>query len=245
MSKTLTALICVVLVMAGSGCEKGLRAEDDPVSSRRAGDTKLRSECENQLKHLGLVIRTYARESEGQRFPALSPETGRLAFGNNGVIYPEYLTDLGLLVCPADEDQKLLMSPVTGQDPAVMLDDHSYYYLGYAVQNEADVDRFAKAYQERVEKGQKFDKDLDTPQGPLFFLREGIGRFLITDINSTDDGLRAQAAIPLLIERPDNHEPPGGNVLFLDGHVEFIRYGERWPMTKTVLDTLRSLEGME
>ncbi len=66
--------------------------------------------------------------------------------------------------------------------------------------------------------------------------REGIERFLITNINDPAAGTRAQSAIPLMYDdyggdEPNimNHVPGGGNVLYLDGHVDFLRYPSESP----------------
>jgi prepilin-type N-terminal cleavage/methylation domain-containing protein/prepilin-type processing-associated H-X9-DG protein len=87
----------------------------------------------------------------------------------------------------------------------------------------------------------------------LFRLREGIERFLITDINDTGRGSNAQSELPLMMDgwaqskkvaddggtNDDdpvggipvfNHVPGGANVLFMDGHTRFIRYNERFPV---------------
>jgi prepilin-type N-terminal cleavage/methylation domain-containing protein/prepilin-type processing-associated H-X9-DG protein len=61
-------------------------------------------------------------------------------------------------------------------------------------------------------------------------LREGIERFLITDINNPGASAEAQSTIfiafdLLATEAEDfNHVPGGSNVLFLDGHAQFSRY---------------------
>lgn len=67
-------------------------------------------------------------------------------------------------------------------------------------------------------------------------LREGVERFLITDINNPAASANAQSTIPIMWDRfvisnqsqyttRFNHLPGGGNVLYLDGHVEFLK----WP----------------
>lgn len=75
-------------------------------------------------------------------------------------------------------------------------------------------------------------------------LRDGIERFLVTDINSPAAGARAQSELPIFwdtfgsSEFSDNeagtvtfnHLPGGCNVLYMDGHVEFIRYPGRFPI---------------
>ncbi|MCF6284527.1 MAG: DUF1559 domain-containing protein [Candidatus Hydrogenedentes bacterium] len=79
----------------------------------------------------------------------------------------------------------------------------------------------------------------------LFRLREGIERFLITDINNPAASAQSSSTIPLMWDHATtnvidfSHIPGGGNVLYLDGHVEYLRYpADRFPMT---LDSARTL----
>ncbi|NIA13990.1 MAG: DUF1559 domain-containing protein [Nitrospiraceae bacterium] len=64
----------------------------------------------------------------------------------------------------------------------------------------------------------------------IYRLREGIERFMITDINNPAASAMAQSEIPIMADvagtKPElfNHIPGGSNQLFLDGHVEFQRY---------------------
>jgi len=61
-------------------------------------------------------------------------------------------------------------------------------------------------------------------------LREGIERFLITDINNPAGSAQAQSEIQVMTDlvaaAPElyNHIPGGANVLHMDGHVSFIKY---------------------
>ncbi len=81
-------------------------------------------------------------------------------------------------------------------------------------------------------------------------LREGIERFFITDINNPAAGAAAQSNLFVLwdawghddpdVDDPEwgggqgvavfNHVPGGSNVLFMDGHVRFLRYNEGAPI---------------
>ncbi len=69
----------------------------------------------------------------------------------------------------------------------------------------------------------------------VFRLREGIERFLITDINSPAANAEAQSRLWIMsdfvIAKPDffSHVPGGCNLLHMDGHVEFRRYEEEGP----------------
>lgn len=75
----------------------------------------------------------------------------------------------------------------------------------------------------------------------LYRLREGIERFFITDINNPAASAQAQSELPIMHDMlastivmdgatVANHVPGGGNVLFMDGHVEFVRYPGIWPI---------------
>lgn len=70
----------------------------------------------------------------------------------------------------------------------------------------------------------------------LYRLREGIERFLITDINNPSASAKAQSEVPIMWDQlatnPQayNHIPGGANVLYLDGHVKFLRYPGEAPV---------------
>jgi prepilin-type N-terminal cleavage/methylation domain-containing protein/prepilin-type processing-associated H-X9-DG protein len=64
----------------------------------------------------------------------------------------------------------------------------------------------------------------------IFRLREGIERFFITDINNAGASAQSQSDVTLMHDAVSeevthfNHVPGGANVLFLDGHVEFMKW---------------------
>lgn len=70
-------------------------------------------------------------------------------------------------------------------------------------------------------------------------LREGIERFLITDINNAGATARAQSEIFIMWDRISttaadfNHVPGGSNILYLDGHCEFIKFPGEVPVQRT------------
>ena len=88
----------------------------------------------------------------------------------------------------------------------------------------------------------KLDSDVTSPLfypgsgnsggNTIYRLREGIERFLITDINNPAATARAQSEIVIMSDLLSNtgadalfnHIPGGCNVLYLDGHVSFLRY---------------------
>ena len=66
--------------------------------------------------------------------------------------------------------------------------------------------------------------------GKILRLREGIERFFITDINNAAGSAVAQSNLPAMWDslstdpQDTAHIPGGANVLYADGHVEFIKY---------------------
>jgi len=210
----------------------------------RSREASRRASCQNNLKQMGIVYKMFANESKDMKFPHLSGTPGQLMSAKKE-IYPEYLTDVNVLICPSLPDGEKWREKKEGA-----IDDESYFYLGYAVNNEVELLSFCDAYKERILGGQ-LDGDLQVPEGKgscggsvLYQLREGIERFYITDINNPAASAQAQSSIPILIERPENHVPKGGNVLYMDGHVEFLKYGTKWPMTDKTINALLELDAM-
>jgi prepilin-type processing-associated H-X9-DG protein len=89
----------------------------------------------------------------------------------------------------------------------------------------------------------------------LYALKEGIERFFITDINNPAGSAQAQSSLPVYFDgiyaavnangtantnnasvqtSIYNHVPGGCNVLFMDGHVEFLKYPGEFPVTRPV-----------
>ena len=99
------------------------------------------------------------------------------------------------------------------------------------------------------------DEDLSIDHSTLgsmtaYRLREGIERFFITDINNPAASALAQSEIAVqfdfvVMEAEDfNHVPGGGNVLFMDGHVEFLRYPSEHPVSRafaSIINAARNL----
>ena len=73
----------------------------------------------------------------------------------------------------------------------------------------------------------------NSPGGTIFRFREGIERFMITDINNPGASAMAQSELAVSWDwiAPNiwelslyNHIPGGVNILFMDGHVKFFKY---------------------
>ncbi|HNZ48183.1 MAG TPA: prepilin-type N-terminal cleavage/methylation domain-containing protein [Candidatus Hydrogenedentes bacterium] len=274
----------------------------------RAREAARRSSCQNNLKQWGLIYKMYANEDKGQMFPPIAATyfnnpldlTGghdaAIAIGPRlSAVYPEYLTDPAILICPSDGNNSVDSLKDSNGDWVFAhyvnyLDEHgwsmdeSYAYFGYvmdkaenkpewrdtlansapnittllgilpnpaAVQTSAIVPiQVGKAVDEvlmRFLSGSReaMDKDIENVFAPggtipmgngngstVYRLREGIERFLITDINNPAASAMAQSTVQVMFDmfgagaavQYFNHVPGGCNVLYMDGHVEFIRY---------------------
>lgn len=79
----------------------------------------------------------------------------------------------------------------------------------------------------------------------LYRLRQGIERFLITDINNPAASAKAQSNVFVMYDNVShdpsqfNHVPGGSNVLYMDGHVEFVRYPGKPPINKKMSAIMR------
>ncbi len=129
----------------------------------RARESARRASCANNLKQMGVIFKMYSNEDPGERFPPVLAignvnkvncddpalpvvDTGDLlaAAPDMRTIYPEYLTDPAVLLCPSDANTEAefwindvtgephLNLPCDGGDGLVEADD-SYVYLGYVL----------------------------------------------------------------------------------------------------------------
>jgi prepilin-type processing-associated H-X9-DG protein len=246
--------IVAIVVAVGMFFMIGMMAAIMLPALARAREAARRASCQNNLKQVGLVMKMYANESKGERFPALSSEPGNLMMANvqpdsvTGNIHPEFLTDLSVLICPSDSDDSMTVP--------TDLRDHSYWYLGYVITNQAELESFHYAYMRITAEGGEFADDIEVGAGRgsggldrLLRLREGVERFFIDNISDAAASARLQSEIPIMMDRMSSeyeahHIPGGGNVLFMDGHVEYIKF-PNWPYTPEAVELLHEMDALD
>jgi prepilin-type N-terminal cleavage/methylation domain-containing protein/prepilin-type processing-associated H-X9-DG protein len=241
----------------------------------RARESARRASCQNNLKQMGLVFKMYANESKGEKYPKMKVlncdadiQPWNAVFEPEQ-LFPEYLTDLNVLICPSNADGATALEHWDqGNTPSPLWEDvpgfsnngivepceinvEPYYYYGYALSDDmfgdpVDFTNFEAAIEaladvvdggdlDAVDEDWPMEDDMGAPvpvggYDAVLRLREGIERFFITDINNAAASSEAQSEIAVMhdaiSEEPlhYNHIPGGSNVLYLDGHVEFIKY---------------------
>ena len=236
----------------------------------RAREAARRASCQNNLKQWGLIFKMYANEWDGKLPPIADaqmpcPNTDDGAGGAIGFsgcphgysIYPEYLTDMNIWVCPSDEDNRRAFydggpygtgsfNDADGNPIIECFDGISYVYLGWVIMNDDEVTAAAELVLDLILGNISPDEDFSVEDNEyvgdhtFYRLREGIERFMVTDINNPAASAVAQSEMPVqwdwlgVVPASFNHVPGGCNVLFLDGHVEFIKYPGEFPVTETM-----------
>lgn len=215
---------------------------------------------------------------------------GAVAFGmDTPAVYPEYLSDPSVLLCPSDSEPDTALGDGDGlwynQDVLISTGAHeldpcaftpeSYIYMAWALSDQPGKDYlaagadpndsgvnaanivgayvsadFITAFSTQtyyVSQGlASYDVDIAGGSVSVPRTREGVERFFITDINNPGASARAQSNIAVMFDFIStvpalfNHVPGGSNVLYMDGHVGFVKYPGSFPVTR-VFSTFISL----
>jgi prepilin-type N-terminal cleavage/methylation domain-containing protein/prepilin-type processing-associated H-X9-DG protein len=338
-------LICVVIL--------GVLVAIFLPALERASEVGKPASCANNLKQLGLSLKIYANENDGEKYPPMQVEVTLPGLVNSDhpdpskwdsfnydfvprirSIYPEYMSDIKVLICPQDLNHRLRDRESDELSCAIYdnswdkgsadlniadgcMDElgDSYVYFSWVFDKLDSSDPITTGFPKSLEQSFwsidqhiPFDAYKTAPKDPfpfptqlaatftaaqnrawpiledaftntenghqellkvwdddqnlseeqdfflgngnsntMFRLREGIERFLITDINNAKSGAQAQSDVPIVMDHPSvkpknyTHEPAGANVMFMDGHVEFIRNNDGAPVTSGVAHIIQPI----
>ncbi len=106
-----------------------------------------------------------------------------------------------------------------------------------------------KAFLEAVDSDRTVTSGVGNGKGTTVHrLREGIERVLITDINNPGASAVAQSQVFVMYDNVSsavalfNHVPGGANVLYLDGHVDFVKYPSAAPINATLAGVMHMFD---
>jgi prepilin-type processing-associated H-X9-DG protein len=207
----------------------------------RSHEAARRASTQNNMKQIGLVLKMYANESHGELYPPMAPYPGVWMFDLRRV-YPKYMTDIAILVDPGHPESGAIlgeMRAIVDREPVdwerlTRLAARSFTYFGWVMNDEADAERLAQMH---ASADAPFDRDVVEGEEPIYRIREGVERFLITDMNNPAATAHGQSEIPLVIGNV-RRTPDGTNVLYLDGHVDYVRMGSKFPVTQRMREIL-------
>lgn len=225
----------------------------------RGRELARRSSCASNLQCMSLLFKLFSNEAPHSFFPQLSPNAGQLMCWGKEIYGKPVPMDLEpmYLVCPSNTNNASAMERAR-TDPLSIVNDDSYVYLGYVITSEDEMEAFAEVYKERVAHGLGFDDDLKAPVGrgsmgrdTFYRFRQGVERELMKDSRDAAATARMQSEIPVMFDRVHtdpaefSHLPAGANVLFMDGHVEFLTYPNKWPLTKRMAEIIVELDALK
>ncbi len=107
--------------------------------------------CVSNLKLIERALESYAGEAKNESYPLLSAVSGRIMFSPDFVL-PSHLQDVNLLISPYHPACKHLKQKALS-DPKSVIDDHSYWYVGFAFANERSAQAWIAAYKQYVPRG--------------------------------------------------------------------------------------------
>jgi len=218
----------------------------------------------------------------GHALSGLGGGTGQPMFVFDGrAVYPEYLTDVNVLICPSDAEANSRVfveglwfenkDAEAGVIDPCALTAESYFYFSWASTESQHVRSGVDPNDPAITLENAFDNYLDPdyvavvgkplvgvaldPTGStnldhdypwekdgvpqmMYRTREGIERFFITDINNPATAAQAQSEVFVMVDllsvnaQDYNHLPGGANALYMDGHVDFVRYPGTYPLTR-------------
>lgn len=215
-------MVAAILLPALSRArEAALLAKEE--AQQKLIQTELRASCASQLEQIGEALYLYTLDNEG-RYPTMMDGTGGVRDFHLAdlELFPTYLTEEDFLVCPSQHQSTVDGEVVDTVSHGI----DSYIYPYMATRTLGDWQTFAMKY--------VYVMSAELESEPIPAEWEYL---LFANIDDLD-----ASSIPIVIERPGHHDPDGGHVLFLDGHVEYIKMGTKYPMVPEFFDGLTVFE---
>lgn len=208
----------------------------------RTQEARHQSACVNNLKQIGLFCKMFANEWGGGMYPPLSPVRDNWMMDVEA-LYPEYVSDLGVFICPGhprSDPNAFALTGNAGHPNAKVGEAHPacvssqfYVYTGFLIGDDMDaITVFDTALGEDWEAFRHNDLRPQLPYALDAFTRGGGG---VVMWDRVPGDLREMA-----------HGQHRLNALFMDGHVESLPYshenpGHDFPATRVSGQTFGSV----
>lgn len=222
-----------------------------------------RVKCLANLQKLGGSLAKNAEELKGT-YPPMSSEANKLMFTTEGLL-PKYIPAPEMLVCPSqvsngipqafDDGSYFYTGYVLAERGFIppsgwpFMGDVNYPVNNYPFDNLLPV--FEAFYNKQIADAGDF-KERFAREGEidLYRLTEGVSHGYERTVDCVGDDIQkdvkiSPSFIPVLIEWPDIHSPEnlGGYVLWLAGHVTWMKYPGEFPMTEEAMEIFTKLAG--
>lgn len=179
-----------------------------------------------------------------ERYDEFSPPKGTQTANHNGTIEPEELIKspfnyIGWVLMDAEN----VLGPkagTVGSGPGGRFEKSDYNGTPWGELCAANVATHGAASDRDFSVSQQFAGTQVGGGNTIYRLREGIERFMITDINNPAASAAAQSEVPVMWDhltpqiKGSNHIPAGMNILYMDGHVEWAHYPSDSPWLVTL-----------
>jgi len=193
---------------------------------RSAREAALKS----NFAHFALAAKMYSNESPGERWPpAVRTDGGWVP--DLRALYPKYLAQPDRLLDPT----KATRSEVAALEQAFASDPPDWdlahrtlarhiVYTGFVMKEAEDLS-VVRSLAQRSPR----HEDIKVDETSVRRLREGIERFLITDINNPMASAQQQSDVPVMVQNvftDDADFPQGAMALYMDGSVRYVSFEE-------------------
>ena len=155
---------------------------------------------------------------------------------------------------PEDKDASILMvADFLDNKTAYNLDAFpgvgDFYYFSYAITNETEGMTMLDIYRKALESGEALNADMKVEPGKgtsggdvLYFMHSNLGWHLESVVKVAPVGSNVHLKIPVLMERPNKYDKPGGWVVFLHSQPRWIDHPGEFPMTESFVGALEAFE---
>lgn len=123
---------------------------------------------------------------------------------------------------------------------ATRLAANNYVYLGWVIGSDQEIPAFKHALEKRASVA--LNENLQSSNGIFYRLSPGVEKSLASNPNDGTELAKLRRSMPIMFEvmKSQASKPRGEmHVLYLDGHIECVPMGSRFPATQAFVDAFQ------